>query len=289
MQDYESFKEANGKQKKGLLGLVAGLFVLIIAIFLVLVLLSTKEQDGKQPDKPKKTEEKITETTPQPTATPTPVPDLAESIQEMRKASVGDYVTFGSYEQDNDMSNGAEAIEWQVLDKKDGKVLLMSKYALDVKPYHEKQEAVTWETCTLRSWLNNEFYNTAFGSGEQKYIAESYLSNADNSKHGTNGGNATYDKVFLLSIGESTTYFYWESDVEDPARGAGVTEYAKAQGAWTSELEEFYGNGWLWLRSPGETVTDAAGIYSGGHVDYQGYYVDDTTHVIRPALRVVVE
>ena len=57
-----------------------------------------------------------------------------KDINIIRKASIGDYVTFGMYEQDNDKSNGAEAIEWQVLDKKDGKVLLLSKYALDAKP-----------------------------------------------------------------------------------------------------------------------------------------------------------
>ena len=86
--------------------------------------------------------------------------------EELSSANIGDYVTFGTYEQDNNESNGAEEIEWQVLDKKDGKVLLLSKYALDCKQYNAEWEYVTWETCTLRSWLNEEFYKTAFTSKE---------------------------------------------------------------------------------------------------------------------------
>jgi uncharacterized repeat protein (TIGR02543 family) len=65
---------------------------------------------------------------------------------------------FGTYEQDNNLANGAEDIEWLVLEKKDGKALLLSKYALVTKPYNEEDTDVTWESCTLRSWLNGEFY-----------------------------------------------------------------------------------------------------------------------------------
>lgn len=67
------------------------------------------------------------------------------------KAKVGDTVRFGSYEQDNDVSNGTEAIEWFVLDKQDGKFLLLSKKALGAKLYNEGMEDVIWETCTLRN------------------------------------------------------------------------------------------------------------------------------------------
>ena len=45
--------------------------------------------------------------------------------------SVGDTITFGTYEQDNNTSNGKEAIEWTVLDKNGMSVLLISKQALD--------------------------------------------------------------------------------------------------------------------------------------------------------------
>ena len=220
--------------------------------------------------------------------TPNPSSNLA-SIQKIGKASIGDYVTFGTYEQDNNMQNGAEAIEWQVLDKKDGKVLLLSKYALDAKLYHEEYVDITWETCTLRSWLNEDFYKTAFTSEEQKYIAETYVTNEDNPDYGTDGGNNTYDNVFLLSIDEVTTYFDEDPYAKDPARRAKVTEYAKAQGGWYSKSDEYYGNGDWWLRSPGNHSDDAAVVVRYGGVYCIGFNVVDSDGVVRPALWVEVE
>ena len=214
--------------------------------------------------------------------------------EELSSASIGDYVTFGTYEQDNDESNGAEAIEWQVLDKKDGKVLLLSKYALDAKPYHEERKGVKWETCTMRSWLNEDFYKTAFTSAEQKCIAETYVINENNPKWGTwgtDGGNNTYDKVFLLSIDEVTTYFDSNPGANDLARRAKVTEYAKAQGGWYDDDTEsgYYGNGWWWLRSPIYNSYNAAAVSYYGLVDCDGYLVVDYRIVVRPALWVEVE
>ena len=199
------------------------------------------------------------------------------------------YVTFGKYEQDNNMANGAERIEWIVLDKKDDRMLLLSKYALDAKPYHKKRKAI-WEMCDLRSWLNEDFYKTAFTSTEQQYIAETYLINEDNPEYGTDGGNNTYDKVFLLSIDEATTYFDSDPDAYDLARRAQVTEYAKAQGAfWCDWDKEYYGNGFWWLRSPGDHSDGAAVVYFHGDVIRYGDYVDDSRDVVRPALWVEVE
>ena len=163
----------------------------------------------------------------------------------------------------------------------------MSKYALDAQPYHEVLEEVTWETCTLRSWLNEEFYNTAFNSKEQKYIKETYVVNEDNPENGTEGGNDTYDNVFLLSTGEVTTYFDPDLDAYDPARRAQVTEYAKAQGGWRNEEETaYYGTGWWWLRSPGIGL-NPAGVHYKGSVGYNSMH--DNSRVVRPALWVEVE
>lgn len=55
---------------------------------------------------------------------------FGEEIWQIKNAEVGDIFKFGSYEQDNDTSNGKEDIEWLVLEVKDGKALLISKYAL---------------------------------------------------------------------------------------------------------------------------------------------------------------
>lgn len=134
--------------------------------------------------------------------------DLPEINPRSKYASipVGGYITLGTYEQDNNISNGKEDIEWLVLAKETDKMLVISKYGIDCKPYNEEWEDVTWETCTLRTWLNDEFYNTAFSSKEQKKIAETKVVNDDNPISGAKGGNDTKDKVFLLSMDETLEY-----------------------------------------------------------------------------------
>ena len=96
-------------------------------------------------------------------------------FEEYKKAlleniSAGSTVFFGNYEQDRDLSTGKEDIEWIVLKVEDNRAFLVSKYALDYKPYNDTAEAITWENCTLRTWLNTEFLNEAFSEEEQAII-----------------------------------------------------------------------------------------------------------------------
>ena len=86
------------------------------------------------------------------------------------KDLVGETITFGRYEQDSDPENGPEPIEWLVLASQGDRVLAVSLYALDCRQYHESFTEVTWETCTLRGWLNDEFLNTAFSYEEKAGI-----------------------------------------------------------------------------------------------------------------------
>jgi hypothetical protein len=83
--------------------------------------------------------------------------------------AVGDIVTFGHYEQDNDTSNGQEVIEWIVLevDEANHRLWVVSRYGLDAQPYNAEAAEVTWQTCTLREWLNGTFFETAFTPEEQ--------------------------------------------------------------------------------------------------------------------------
>lgn len=60
------------------------------------------------------------------------------------EVAVNDHVFFGHYEQDNDLTNGAEAIEWRVLKVENGEALLISQYALDSQPYNEKYAVALW-------------------------------------------------------------------------------------------------------------------------------------------------
>ena len=138
---------------------------------------------------------------------------------------VGDYVTFGRYEQDDDFGNGAEAIEWQVLAVEDGKALLISRYLLRGDSYNSSYEQVTWEECSLRTWLNGIFLNDAFTQSEQAWIMTSKVTADHNSQYNTDAGRDTQDKVFLLSLSEAYMYF---SDSE--ARRCKPTARAEAQG-----------------------------------------------------------
>ena len=124
---------------------------------------------------------------------------------------VGDKIQLGTYEQDDNNSNGKEPITWTILDKKGGKVLLLSEKCLDVRPYDTSEASVTWETSELRAWLNDEFLSAAFDSNEQGYIVETENKNPK-SASGISGGSDTDDMVFLLSARECESYLKSNSD-----------------------------------------------------------------------------
>ena len=166
---------------------------------------------------------------------------------------VGKTIEFGNYPQDKDGTE--KPIEWIVMKKEGNQVLLLSKYVLDAKPYNKEWEDVTWETSDIRQWLNNEFYTTAFNKAEKAKIQTSLIKNEDNSKYGTNGGNDTEDKVFLLSEKETETLF---SNKEE--RIAKATEYATKSGVYVNEEKAAC---W-WLRSPGYDSDDAAEVDGRG-------------------------
>ena len=188
---------------------------------------------------------------------------------------VGKTIEFGNYPQDKDGTE--KPIEWIVMKKEGNQVLLLSKYVLDAKPYNEEFEDVTWETSDIRQWLNNEFYTTAFNKAEKAKIQTSLIKNEDNSKYGTNGGNDTEDKVFLLSEKETETLF---SNKEE--RIAKATEYATKSGVYVNEEKAAC---W-WLRSPGNKGYIAAEVNHYGWVDRYGDYVDYSYDGVRPALHL---
>ena len=211
--------------------------------------------------------------------------DSAEKLQSIKplllaKAKPGDTVFFGAYEQDNNTSNGKEDIAWLVLEVKDGKALVVSKYALDCKQYNTSNTDVTWETCTLRKWLNNDFINAAFSSYEKAMIPTVTVSADKNPDYSANPGNATQDQVFLLSITEANKYFN-----STGARQCEPTDYAVANGSWESDSGNFC---WWWLRSPGVTQDSAAYVYSGGDVIESGNAVDIGTSAVRPAMWITM-
>lgn len=205
-----------------------------------------------------------------------------EWADTVKNASVGDTITFGAYEQDNNTSNGKEAIEWTVLDKDGMSLLLISKQALDCQQYNTSYTDVTWESCSLRKWMNGTFLNKAFNAEEQAQIQNTTVSADKNPEYNTNPGNATTDKVFLLSINEVEKYFN-----SDEARKCAPTAYAKAQGAYTSDIYKTASGAatcWWWLRSPGDDLDYAANVNNFGSVNDIGYSVNFAYDAVRPAL-----
>ena len=195
---------------------------------------------------------------------------------------VGDYITFGSYEQNNETSDGAEEIEWLVLDVKEGKALLISKYALDCKPYNTEFVDITWENCTLRQWLNEEFINSAFSEDELKKILTTTVVAEDNEEARSEAGNDTQDKMFLLSISEVEKYFG-----SDEARASAATEFAVNQGSVVGGAdgpEAYRGNCSWWLRSPGYGQGYGTIVDGGGHVYFYDNYVNYDNRSVRPAM-----
>ena len=205
-----------------------------------------------------------------------------EKWNKIKNIKVGDTYTFGAYEQDNSTSNGKEAIEWTVLDKDGMSLLLISKQALDCQQYNTSYTDVTWESCSLRKWLNGTFLNKAFNAEEQAQIQNTTVSADKNPEYNTNPGNATTDKVFLLSINEVEKYFN-----SDEARKCAPTAYAKAQGAHTNDSYKTASGAatcWWWLRSPGIYQYVAANVFSDGSVYCNVSLVNFDGGAVRPAL-----
>ena len=212
-----------------------------------------------------------------------------EQKSGLKNVSVGQTIKFGMYEQDNNKSNGKEEIEWQVLAVEGNKALIISEKALDCQQYNTSYTSVTWGTCSLRKWLNRAFINSAFGpSGTeyQKHIQTTTVSADKNPNYSTSAGNATTDKIFLLSITEANKYF-----TTDEERKCVPTAYAKANGAYTSSSYTKDGEStcWWWLRSPGNNQNNAARVSSGGSVYCYGYSVYSGLGCVRPALWISLD
>lgn len=202
-----------------------------------------------------------------------------KSLSELGSVSVGDHFTFGNYPQGAD--GEVQPIEWRVLAVKSGKALVISEGLLDCVQYNKEYTSVTWETCTLRKWMNNNFLSKAFSSSQQAKIAAVTNDNPDNPNYDTNGGNATRDKIFALSMEEAEKYFWNDND-----RMAAPTEYAKKQGSYVSDNYLFTTGektSWWWLRSPGAGSYFAAFVSSDGLIYRNGFRVYNSNGSVRPA------
>lgn len=190
----------------------------------------------------------------------------ASTASAQTKYQEGDVVLFGSYEQNNIRSDGAEPIEWIVLDVKSDRILLLSQYALDSERYHYRKESVSWDTCSVRDWLNTTFYEAAFTCSEQRSILSS--------------GTSVYDDyVFLLSDVEAETYLPRAKD-----RICKATVYGSCQNVYVNPTT---GGSWWLLRTTGDDGSKfAMSVNSDGTIDYNGGHVESDRGTVRPAIWV---
>ena len=216
----------------------------------------------------------------------------------------GDYQTYHYFKY--------QPIKWRVLNRDGNDAFILANVVLDKQKYNTNYKYVTWETSSMRSWLNgygasvNEpktdyskknFINSAFTSTERNVIKTTSVVNDDNINYRTAGGNNTLDKVFLLS--ESEVYntdaaagygFGKKYSTYDEARRSRCSTYAYAMGTLRyhvtdPEYTKYNGNIWWALRSPGNKSEAVAGVDYFGGVDRFGCNVD-SSGVVRPALHL---
>ena len=209
-----------------------------------------------------------------------------------------DSVYYGNYAQSDSTGTTKDPIKWRVLSNNSNdaqaqnkQLFLLADQNLDVQPYNSSYTSVTWETCSLRTWLNDTFLNAAFSTDEQEEIAMTEVVNSNNPGTGTNGGNDTSDKIFLLSIEEALKTDYGFSNInsttgDSSGRVSTNTAYVAVQNGMMSSAgqAEFW-----WLRSPGFYDYLAANVTSSGFLERPGNSVDGYSLAVRPAFNLNLE
>ena len=168
------------------------------------------------------------------------VPELPKldyyTMDNWANAEIGQKIYFGSYEQDNNLSNGAEQIEWMIIDENEDNFLVLSTSALEALPFMETTDkTLSWEESYVRAWLNGEFYENAFSTEEKAKIVTTELqhwyfgSPLDEVWDGDFGYTPIFDdteeKVFLLSTRES-----WEAmEEKELTIYEGISDYVKTK------------------------------------------------------------
>ena len=173
----------------------------------------------------------------------------------------GDKISFGSY-------------EWRVLDIQNNATLIITEYIIEQRAYHNAYKDITWADCSLRKYLNGEFYDR-FTVADKSRIIPVLNKNSDNQWYGSKGGSDTQDSIFLLSIEEAVCRYFGDSSSKlyNPGRNQRywferkdknnskriVRLESRKEGSW-----------WWWLRSPGRVSIKAVYIHGDGNIGIQG-------------------
>lgn len=246
------------------------------------------------------------------------------SVSDYALAKVGDIITMGTYEQDN-ISNGKESLNWQILDIKDGKALIISCPVLDCKEFSETADIAGWSESSLRKWLNTDFYESAFSDSEKSIITlteinnpgtyvgyddsgcwtvSNTVSNLETILSEADGQDNTQDRIFLLSIDEANKFFASDNDRKAFLSDYGTEIFIKLgfeqaqngnidedtiRGYYEQETSK-YGRGFCnwWLRSPGIIEDAAAAVDYNGSAG-QSMAVNAKDGGVRPAMWIEIQ
>ena len=178
----------------------------------------------------------------------------------MEQYNVGQIIPFVGY-------------DWRILDIKNNEALIITEHIIEHRPYHDAYKDITWADCSLRRYLNEEFYNRLNATDKSRIIPV-LNKNLDNQWYGTTGGVDTMDNIFLLSLEEVCIYFGNSlSKLNNPG---------KKQRYWFERKDENNSNRissslvyicgwWWWLRSPGRVNVKAVYIFgTDGNIGIQG-------------------
>lgn len=199
-----------------------------------------------------------------------------------------------------------EPLKWRVLDPDEGFVL--SENVIDSQAYQERvyfdEQTYTYynnpeqtiyannyEASSIRKWLNDNFYNTAFTPEEKNKIGVTVLDNSAYEGAHEYDSNMTSDKIFLLSYYEISNADYGFNHVAyfpDFSRQSKSTDYAKSQGVYSVNDTQYYGDTDSWLRSPGLQSRDATKITRHGSI-YPCDGVNNIAYGVRPAFKFYPE
>lgn len=220
-----------------------------------------------------------------------------------------DCVYFGNYWQEDTNGDGRAdkgdektPIKWRVLSVEGDDAFLMADQNLDCQSYNSQCWQVTWEICTMRSWLNGYgaeankvgmdysgtgFLNNAFGDSERQAIMATTLANHDNPNYGISGGNDTSDQIYLLSWDELTnpTYGFLSSAGQTDTRQACNTAYTASGGEIQGNMQDAGRVDYWWSRSPGKNSSAAVIVWTDGTLN-ENYLVNYVQFAVRPVLHL---
>ncbi len=174
---------------------------------------------------------------------------------------VGDKIVFDKY-------------EWQVLDIQNNKALIITEYIIEQRAYHGAYKDITWADCSLRKYLNGEFYDNKFTVADKSRIIPVINKNLDNQWYGSKGGADTRDSIFLLSLEEVTCQYFGDSSskLHNPGKNQRYWFERKDENnsKRIAKLECNTWGSWWWIRTPGRVNVKAVYVHGDGNIGIQG-------------------